>query len=163
MVYRIEFYVDGGCRGNGQEGSIGAAAAVRMRRPGQGHQAWTKRLPHWPRPTNQRAEMVAIILALDLALDRVRSLVHNGPEVQVSIYSDSRYAVNCMTAWVYKWSGNGWTNAAGREVANRDLIKRASDLDDELREVAEVEYEWISRDENQLADSYCNNVLDEME
>jgi ribonuclease HI len=35
-----------------------------------------------------------------------------------SIFSDSRYAVNCMNKWVYKWASNGWTNARGDEVAN---------------------------------------------
>jgi len=159
MVYTMEIYVDGGCRGNGQPGSIGAAAAVFKLRSGK-HEAWTKILPQYPPPTNQRAEITAIILALELALEKLAELRTN-PWLDVKIYSDSRYAIGCMTDWVYKWSRNGWINAAGNEVANRDLIQEASDLDDRLKEEGTVEYIWIRREENQDADRYCNQALDE--
>lgn len=159
MVYTMEIYVDGGCRGNGQPGSIGAAAAVFKLRSGK-HQAWTKSLPQYPPPTNQRAEITAIILALEQALEKLAELRTN-PWLDVKIYSDSRYAIGCMTDWVYKWSRNGWINAAGNEVANRDLIQEASDLDDRLKEEGTVEYIWIPREENQDADRCCNQALDE--
>lgn len=65
-----------------------------------------------------------------------------------------------MTNQVYKWSKNGWINAASNEVANRDLIQEASDLDDKLKEEGTVEYIWIPREENQDADRYCNQAMD---
>ena len=40
-----------------------------------------------------------------------------------------------MTEWIYKWANNRWLNSRGVEVANRDLIQKASDLDDELKEL----------------------------
>jgi len=159
MVYIMEIYVDGACRGNGQPGSIGAAAAVFKLRSG-GHEAWTKILPRYPPPTSQRAEITAVILALEQALEKLAELQTN-PFLDVKIYSDSRYAVGCMTNWVYKWSENGWINAAGNEVANRDLIEEASDLDDRLKQEGDVEYIWIPREKNQDADDYCNEALDE--
>jgi len=73
-----------------------------------------------------------------------------------------RYAVGCMTEWIYKWSSNGWVNSAGSEVANRDLIEEASDLDDRVRDLGRVEYIWIPRAENTVADEAVNNALDEM-
>ena len=159
MVYTMEIYVDGACRGNGQPGARGAAAAVFKHRFG-GHNAWTRTLPRRPPPTNQRAEITAIILALELALEKLDELCTN-PMLDVKIYSDSRYAIGCMTEWVYKWSRNGWINSAGNEVANRDLIEEASDLDDRLKEEGTVEYIWIPREKNQDADRYCNEALDE--
>ena len=159
MVYIMKIYVDGGCRGNGQPGAIGAAAAVFEKRNG-GHYAWTKSLPQYPPPTNQRAEITAIILALEQALEKYENLDTN-PYLDVKIYSDSKYAIGCMTNWIYKWTRNGWINAAGNEVANRDLIQEASDLDDRLKEEGDVEYIWISREENQLADRLCNECMDE--
>jgi ribonuclease HI len=159
MVYTMEIYVDGGCRGNGQPGSIGAAAVVFKLRSG-GHKAWTTVLPRHPPPTNQRAEITAIILALEQALEKLAEL-HTNPSLDVKIYSDSRYAIGCMTNWVYKWSKNGWINTAGNEVANRDLIEKASDLDDRLKEEGTVEYIWIPREQNQDADRYCNQAMDE--
>lgn len=158
MVYVMEIYVDGGCRGNGHPGSIGAAAAVFKKRYG-GSESWTRSLPHTPTPTNQRAEITAIILALELALEKSDQL-DTDPYLDVTIYSDSKYAVGCMNDWIYKWTRNGWVNAAGYEVANRDLIEEASDLDDRLKEIGDVQYIWIPREKNQLADECCNEDMD---
>jgi len=82
------------------------------------------------------------------------------PRLYTRIYSDSKYAVGCMTEWIYKWIQNDWTNSAGNEVANRDLIERASGLDDKVRDLGPVEYIWISREQNEDADRYCNQALD---
>lgn len=68
-----------------------------------------------------------------------------------------------MTDWIYKWRNNGWINSAGNEVANRDLIEEADDLDTQLKEEGKVDYVWIPRDQNSEADGACNNVLDVME
>ena|SRR5258706_9109972 len=157
MVYKMEIYVDGGCRGNGKPGSVGAAAAVFKLRYG-GQNSWTRILPRYPPPTNQRAEISAIILALEQALEKYAELDSN-PWLDVKIYSDSKYAIGCMTDWVYKWCKNGWVNAAGNEVANRDLIQKASDLDDKLKEEGSVEYIWIPRHENEEADRLCNQAM----
>jgi len=159
MVYIMEIYVDGGCRGNGQPGAIGAAAAAFKTKFGR-YKAWTMALPRYPAPTNQRAEITAIILALEKALEMYDDL-DSYPRLKVKIYSDSKYAIGCMKDWIYKWSSNGWINAAGNEVANRDLIQEASDLDDRVAEVGDVEYIWIPREENQFADELCNDNLDE--
>ncbi|PQE12450.1 ribonuclease H1 protein [Rutstroemia sp. NJR-2017a BVV2] len=85
MVYTMKIYVDGGCRGNGQPGAIGAAAAVFKSRWGR-DKTWTRQLPYYPPPTNQRAEITAIILALELALKKYDGLDSN-PRVNVTIYS----------------------------------------------------------------------------
>ena len=90
----MRFYTDGACRRNGQPGATGAAAAVLMKRGG-GTSSWFKKLPANPRPTNQRAEITAIIIALRQALVLFRTL-QTDPRLDITIYSDSRYAVNCM-------------------------------------------------------------------
>lgn len=58
---------------------------------------------------------------------------------------------------------NGWINSRGYEVANRDLIQEASNLDNQVQALGDVNYIWISRSENDEADELCNDVLDEME
>lgn len=155
----MRIYTDGGCRGNGQPGAIGAASAVRMNK----WRKWKSRtisLPSDPPPTNQRAEITAIILGLEVALERSRQLNHS-PRLNVRIHSDSKYAIGCMTEWIYKWAGNGWINCIGNPVANQDLLKRASDLDDRLREMGRVKYVWIPREKNDIADGLCNKNMDE--
>ncbi|KAL3454587.1 hypothetical protein BJX65DRAFT_260844 [Aspergillus insuetus] len=68
MVYIIDLYADGGCHGNGQPGAIAAAAVIFKK----GKERWRPKhsvaLPRNPPLTNQRAELTAIILALEKAL-----------------------------------------------------------------------------------------------
>jgi ribonuclease HI len=157
----MNIYVDGACRGNGQPGATGAAAAVF--KPKYGKHIWfTRVLPQYPTPTSQRAEIMAIILALEEALKKYDEL-DGYPRVYTRIYSDSKYAVGCMTEWIYKWTQNNWTTSAGYEVVNRDLIEKASDLDDKVSDLGPVEYIWISRGGNEDADRYCNQALDRQE
>ncbi|KJX94211.1 hypothetical protein TI39_contig4208g00015 [Zymoseptoria brevis] len=98
----------------------------------------------------------------DAALARYDKL-DTEPAIDLSVYSDSRYAVDCMSDWIYKWSKNGWINAAGNPVANQDLIKEASGLDDRAAALGKVVYKWIPREQNAAADAACNRVLDEQE
>ncbi len=160
----MRMYVDGGCRRNGYEDAIGAAACVIQKKWGR-NSTWTRQLPrqYWdPTPTSQRAEIAAIILALEVALHEYEELDSN-PSLRLTIHTDSKYAHGCITAWIYKWTSNGWINAAGNQVANRDLIERASELDSTVKELGAVDYVWIPRDKNQDADEAVNNLLDEME
>ena len=59
-----------------------------------------------PRQTNQRAELTAILRALELApLNR-----------EVTIFSDSNYAINCVTTWFQNWRKNGWHTSSKKPV-----------------------------------------------
>ncbi|RMD43213.1 hypothetical protein DV735_g1976, partial [Chaetothyriales sp. CBS 134920] len=62
--------------------------------------------------TNQRAELTAIQRALDIA-PRHRD---------VTIYTDSKYAIDCSVKWSKNWVKNGWKNSQGRPVENKDVI-----------------------------------------
>lgn len=55
-------------------------------------------------PTNNVAELYAIYVALSL----VRG--------DVIIYSDSRYAIGCLTTYIHDWMENGWGGAANRNI-----------------------------------------------
>lgn len=63
--------------------------------------------------TNQRAELTAVLRALDIA-PRHR---------EVTIYTDSKYSIDCVTNWYKNWEKNGWVNAKGKPVENRDLVQ----------------------------------------
>lgn len=157
------FNVDGGCRRNGRSDAIGAAACCLQRPYGNRYTYKTRLLDDYPvAPTNQRAEITAIIMALEWALEHFDEL-DGYPRLRVTIKSDSRYAVECMTNWIYTWVQNGWFNSRGREVVNRDLIERASDLNDRVKELGDVEYIWVPREDNVDADERCQEVLDEQD
>lgn len=161
MVYIMVFQVDGCCRGNGTLHPTGAAACVLLDRNNQPKSVWDEELPSDPAPTNQRAEITAIILALDQAQQRYEDLGIQA-ELQLTIESDSKYAVDSMTIWIKKWSQNGWTNAAGREVANKDLFTKALNYETKIRQYGSVTYKWIPRSQNIEADKRCNEKLDKV-
>jgi ribonuclease HI len=155
----INLYADGGCRGNGQPGAISAAAVLFKKRKGRWRPKHSVALPRNPPPTNQRAELTAVILALSKALEQYDKML-TYPRFDVTIHVDSKYAIGCMTEWIHKWRRNGWTNQRGEPVANRDLIMKASALDQRLKQLGSVYYQWIPRDENWRADQLCNENMD---
>ena len=163
MVYIIRMKVDGGCRRNGYSDAVGAAAVVMEQRWGRSV-TWTRGIPEYsdPTPTSQRAELEAIIFALELVLEKADEL-DTSPYVKVLIETDSKYVHGVMTDWSFKWRDNGWINSAGNPVANRDLIEKAVDLDAEVERNGEVKYGWIPRSENQAADTAVSDKLQEMD
>jgi ribonuclease HI len=86
------------------------------------------------RQTNQRAELTAIIRALDV-VPRNRD---------VTIVTDSRYAIDCVTSWCITWRKNGWKNAAGKAVENKDLIENIlHKVEDRQGFKVQTKFEWI--------------------
>lgn len=75
--------------------------------------------------TNQRAELTAILRALDIA-PRHRD---------ITIYTDSKYSIECVTNWYKNWQKNGWVNAKGKPVENKDLVV---DIRDKIEERDEL-------------------------
>lgn len=164
MVYRMEIFVDGGCRNNGYVGAMGAAAACISSRSAATYETMRRPIPMWeyPPPTNQRAELTGLILGLKLALHKNRELLSQ-PYLDVTIYADSRYTTDGMNQWIYKWSRNGWLNSKGLPVANLDLFQEAVELHNFLTKLGTVGYVWVPRAQNVDADRECNILLDQME
>ena len=161
MAFIIEFYVDGACRGNGRPGAIGAAAAVRRYRDGMESHRTSQLNTDEHRATNQRAEILAIILALEWAMD-IYDTLNNSPRITVTIHSDSKYAVNCMNEWLALWSNKGWITSSGSPVANQDILRDAIDAENRVLHVGKVVYKRVRRDKVSKADELCNEVLNNM-
>jgi ribonuclease HI len=84
--------------------------------------------------TNQRAELTAILRALDIA-PRHR---------EVTIYTDSKYAIDCVTNWYRNWVKNGWVNSKGKPVENKDLVADIRERIEEREQLAKVTYfVWV--------------------
>ena len=159
----MKFYVDGACGRNGQPGAIGAAAAARRYRSGRELYRTRQLNDDDYNPTSQRAEILAIILALEWAMDLYEE-TDNSPRIEVTIRSDSRYAVMCMNKWIFKWLGNGWITSAGRPVANQDMLKDANRARNRVLSVGKVSLRFIKVPRNQVikADAKCKEVLNNM-
>ena len=72
--------------------------------------------PNGEIPTNQRAELYAILKALTLTDD------------DLVIYTDSEYSIKCFTEWINSWKRNGWKSSKGAEVLNQDLIRSIDEI-----------------------------------
>ena len=72
--------------------------------------------------TNNIMEIMAVVKGLEY-MNR-----HLSGE-DLMIVSDSSYVVNCFAdGWYLRWRTNGWVNAAGKPVKNRDLWEQLLDL-----------------------------------
>jgi ribonuclease HI len=75
-----------------------------------------------PNSTNHRAELLALIVALEYLRDCPQLTL-------VPIFSDSQYAVDGLNEhWVTKWQQRNWLNSKGKPVINRDLWEQLETL-----------------------------------
>ncbi|KAH8660517.1 ribonuclease H-like domain-containing protein [Xylariales sp. PMI_506] len=158
MALFMMFQVGGACRGNGTCFATGAAAACLISPCRTSYTSKTEFLPNDTRPTKQRAQLMAIVIALRWVVHELSAQPFEA-KVNIAILSDSTYAINCMESWIRPWSLNGWRNARGSRVANVDLLEEALYLDDNLRVFAQTNYCWMLKGYNTHADRCCNEVL----
>jgi 6-phosphofructokinase 1 len=100
--------------------------------------------------TNQRMELQAAVEAL--------KQVPVGSRVR--LHSDSAYLVNCFNqSWMDRWLKNGWRNAKGEAVENRDLWEELLELSSK-REVQWVKVKGHSTDQdNNHADLLAREAI----
>ena len=159
MTYTMRMWVDGGCRGEAHGGPVGAAAAVVEDNSGK-IETHTAVLPASPIPTSQRAELTAIILALEQAAERQPALSFSTERMLVTIYTNSNYARGCMTGWVPAAIDERCVGSVGRGVGNRDLIEHAVNLQSQIEQSGRVVYEWIGSDQNHRAQHAAISAID---
>ena len=71
--------------------------------------------------TNQRAELYAIYKG-------IKKVNKKEENADILIYTDSEYSIKSLTIWIKNWKLNNWMTASGKEVSNKDLIKKIDDL-----------------------------------
>jgi len=110
-------YTDGACQGNGRAGAVAGvgvwwgdndARNLYERCPGD--------------QTNNRAELIAIIRALETAQLTNKHLL---------IKTDSSYSIQCIRDWIPNWRKRGWKTSDGQDVKNKAVITYLSQLLDE--------------------------------
>lgn len=79
--------------------------------------------------TNNVAELTA--------LERLLSTV--AADVPLEVRMDSQYAMKAVTTWLPGWKRKGWKTAAGKPVANQELVQRI----DALLEGRKVEFKYV--------------------
>jgi ribonuclease HI len=79
--------------------------------------------------TNNVAELTAL----------ERLLTAMDPDVPLEVRMDSQYAMKAVTTWLPGWKRKGWKTAAGKPVANQELVARI----DELLDGRSVEFRYV--------------------
>jgi len=126
----LTVYTDGSALGNGRtaaQAGVGVWFGDRDERNISEPLAGT-------RQTNQRAELTAILRALEVCpLD-----------CDVKVISDSSYAIKCVTEWAATWIKNHWITSVGRPVENQDLVEKVlAKMKERKDQGAETKYEWV--------------------
>lgn len=106
----ITIYTDGACSKNGQKDATGGFGVVVLQ-DNKPIKFYSKRSAE---TTNNREELKAILYSL-LNYGRYNPIV--------TVYSDSAYAINTLTNWMFGWARNGWVKSDKKIPENLDLIK----------------------------------------
>lgn len=103
-----------------------------------------------PRTARIRSRLCAVLEALR---------AHPGSEPLV-IESDSQYAINCSSKWVFGWKKNGWKNSKQEPVKNAPIIKA---IDAEIsKRAGKVSFRWVKGHAgnagNEKVDDLCTRI-----
>ncbi|MER5916675.1 ribonuclease H [Streptomyces sp. NPDC001982] len=123
-----------------RERVVAACDGASKGNPGPAGWAWvvsddTESPARWEAgPLGKATNNVAELTALE------RLLAATDPGVPLEVRMDSQYAMKAVTTWLPGWKRNGWKTAAGKPVANQDLVVRI----DELLDGRSVEFRYVA-------------------
>ena len=113
---KIHIYTDGSCINNGK---VNASAGIGIYFGKNDPRNLSAKFLN--KPSNQRAELYAIIKAIQL-------LTLNEIKIGVIIHTDSMYSINCITKWYDGWRKNNWRTYKKKRVKNLSLIQKLHEM-----------------------------------
>lgn len=136
-------FTDGSTLHNGRRHATGGYAVVWEYRPDRtvaepvrGGSTWPTGVAQWPVTdgtlpvTNQRCELLALLVALKDIMVEVQNGSSRLAHVQYEVYTDSEFVLHCLVQgpcksrpWSTLWESNGYRTARGEPVANQDLLR----------------------------------------
>ena len=122
----LHIYCDGACSGNPGPAGSGIAIYSNGSKPILIYGAYLEN------GTNNIAELNALHQALLIASQ-------SGCKEKIHIFSDSKYAIDCISTWAYSWKKNGWSKKGG-EIKNLELIIEAHTLYEKLKDKIEINH-----------------------
>jgi ribonuclease HI len=132
---KVEIYTDGAARGNPGPGGYGIVMMSE-----KGH---VKELSAGYRhTTNNRMELLSVIVALET--------IKNPDDVEVTVYSDSKYVVDAITKrWVYNWAAKGF-----KDKKNPDLWMRYL----QLKKPRNLNFQWVKGHDGNTYNERCDRL-----
>lgn len=146
MKDKIIIYTDGGCRGNPGIGGWGVYLCFKDKeRKFNGHAKDT---------TNNRMELLAAIKALECLK------IAENRNIDIVLFSDSKYVLQGLTKWMVNWQKNNWQTANKKPVKNVDLWQKLAKLNKKYT----VDWRWVKGHSgnkgNDIADLLANQAMD---
>ena len=143
----VEIFTDGACRGNPGPGGWGVL--IRMK----GDATTEKSLCGGAaNTTNNKMELQA-------AIEGLKALKE---PCEVTLYTDSKYVLQCITQWLQGWKAKGWKTAAKKPVKNVEFWQA---LDQQIAR-HNVNWQWVKghsgHRENDIADQLANQGCDQL-
>ena len=132
-------YTDGACTGNPGPGGWGTVVYFH---DGSVHEMGDS--SH--HTTNNKMEMQAAIAALEF-------FKSSGQTQPITLYTDSKYVIDCVTKWVKGWKKNGWKKADGNPVQNQDLLEILDELNNRL-----VQWEHVRGHSGNIGNERCDVI-----
>ena len=99
--------------------------------------------------TNNAEEMKAIIYAVCDAAKR---------GIPAVIYSDSAYAINTFTNWMFSWERNGWVKGDGKVPENLELVKAFFELNQKYQITLNKVRGHAGNEYNEIADKLATSA-----
>ena len=125
---RVKAYTDGACSGNPGPGGWGVYLVAENN---EGEIVKEEVLyGKNTETTNQIMELTAAIQALE-SLKR--------KNVEITIFTDSKYVIDGITKWIFGWLKNNWSTSSKKPVANRLLWEELLNLTKNQN----VEWVWV--------------------
>lgn len=155
----MDIFCDGACIGNGSARAH-AGFGVYVKLDGKHFTNVSEALDRSELHTNQRAELRALQRAMEFAAEAP-------PDLQIRIFTDSMYSINCITKWADSWSKHNWHKAGQKEeILNKDIIIPTYTLWQTVKYRTEIEHvrshtgksDWKSIG-NQRADELASAAL----
>lgn len=130
----LDLFCDGACVNNGRRGAKASFGLV-VYQSGTEIAAVAEPLAAHETQTNQRAELRGLQAAIHYAQKAVAA-----GATTIRIYSDSEYAINCVTRWAPGWSRSGWRKSDKTPVLHADLIVPMYEVWNALRAYAFLQH-----------------------
>ena len=124
-INKIEIYCDGACLNNPGKAGSGLSIYINDDNPILLYGQYVKE------GTNNIAELNALHKAL--------CLTQKYKGANITILSDSRYSIDCISKWAYSWKSKAWTKKGG-EIKNLNIIKKAHELYDDIKDKIDLKH-----------------------
>ena len=141
-LQQVTVYTDGAARGNPGNGGYGA---VLLYTDPAGVEHCKELSAGYRLTTNNRMELLAVIVALEALLR----------PCAVEVHSDSQYVVNAFNQhWVEGWIKRGWKTANKQPVKNVDLWQRLLSA----KEPHQVSWVWVKGHAGHELNERCDEL-----